>query len=116
LIHKWFFAPLDAGAVLVRDASQLTKSFGLQPPYLTQESAEAKDRYNFYVHGFEQSRRFRALKVWMGMKRYGTKQIGDWVDANVEQAHTSTTSANPDFEVAEPACRDLREIRWGNFR
>lgn len=100
--HKWFFAPLDAGAVLVRDANQLLKSFGLQPPYLTQESAEAKDRYNFYVHGFEQSRRFRALKVWMGMKRYGTKQIGDWVDANVEQAHYlyDLCQADPDFEVA----------------
>ena len=43
-------------------------------------------RYNYYVHGFEQSRRFRSLKVWMGFKRYGARQIGRWVEANVEQA------------------------------
>lgn len=112
--HKWFFAPLDAGAVLVRDATQLTKSFGLQPPYLTQESAEAKERYNFYVHGFEQSRRFRALKVWMGMKRYGTKQIGAWVDANVEQAQYlyDLCQADPDFEVARKPAMSAICVRY----
>lgn len=100
--HKWFFAPLDAGAILVKDGTQLTRSFGLQPPYLKTESSVADERYNYYVHGFEQSRRFRALKVWMGMKRYGTKQIGEWVDANIEQARYlhDLCTADPDFEVA----------------
>lgn len=100
--HKWFFAPLDAGAILVRNGSLLTKSFGLQPPYLKTESETAEGRFNFYVHGFEQSRRFRALKVWMGMKRYGTKQIGELIDANIEQAQYlyDLCVADPDFEVA----------------
>jgi aromatic-L-amino-acid decarboxylase len=80
--HKWFFAPLDAGAVLVRDARFLTSSFGMAPPYLT----TTPERYQFYVHGFEQSRRFRALKVWMSFKRYGAEQIGSWVDQNIEHA------------------------------
>lgn len=112
--HKWFYAPLDAGAILVKDARQLKTSFGLQPPYLTQESAEAKERYNFYVHGFEQSRRFRALKVWMGMKRYGTKQIGDWVDANVEQAQYlyGLCQADPDFETARKPAMSAICVRY----
>jgi glutamate/tyrosine decarboxylase-like PLP-dependent enzyme len=80
--HKWFFAPLDAGAVLVRDERFLTSSFGMTPPYLT----TTPDRYQFYVHGFEQSRRFRALKVWMSFKRYGTREIGSWIDRNIEHA------------------------------
>src|SRR5262249_40641377 len=29
--HKWFFAPLDAGAILVRDERRLTASFGMKP-------------------------------------------------------------------------------------
>lgn len=112
--HKWFFAPLDAGAVLVKDASQLTRSFGLQPPYLTQESAEARERYNYYVHGFEQSRRFRALKVWMGMKRYGTKQIGEWVDTNVEQAQYlyGLCQADPNFETARKPAMSAICVRY----
>jgi aromatic-L-amino-acid decarboxylase len=84
--HKWFFAPLDAGAVLVRDEVRLTQSFGLQPAYLTDEMDAAKERYQYYVHGFEQSRRLRALKVWMSFKRYGTDEIGRWIDRNVDQA------------------------------
>jgi aromatic-L-amino-acid decarboxylase len=100
--HKWFYAPLDAGAVLVRDAARLTASFGLRPPYLTDELDEAGERYQYYVHGFEQSRRFRGLKVWLSFKRYGAEQIGRWIDANVEQARHlwELAEAHPDFRAA----------------
>jgi aromatic-L-amino-acid/L-tryptophan decarboxylase len=84
--HKWFYAPLDAGAVLVKDETRLTKSFGMKPAYLTDEMEGAEERYQYYVHGFEQSRRFRSLKVWMSFKRYGTAQIGEWIDSNIRQA------------------------------
>lgn len=57
--HKWFYAPLDAGAVLAKSHQRLTASFGLKPAYLTDELDRAQERYQYYVHGFEQSRRFR---------------------------------------------------------
>lgn len=100
--HKWFFAPLDAGAVLVRDETRLTRSFGLAPSYLVDSMDPSGERYNYYVHGFEQSRRFRGLKVWMGLKRYGTEELGRWIDANVDQALRlhELASAHPDFEPA----------------
>ena len=100
--HKWFFAPLDAGAILVRDASRLTASFGLRPPYLIDELDTTGERYQFYVHGFEQSRRFRGLKVWMSFKRYGTDQIGRWIDGNVAQAEHlwQRAEADPGFRAA----------------
>jgi aromatic-L-amino-acid/L-tryptophan decarboxylase len=100
--HKWFYAPLDAGAVLVKDETRLTASFGIKPSYLTDELDQAKQRYQYYVHGFEQSRRFRSLKVWMSFKRYGTLQIGEWIDNNVRQAHHlySLVQAHPEFEPA----------------
>ena len=84
--HKWFYAPLDAGAILVKDEKRLPASFGMQPSYLTDQMDKKKERYNYFVHSFEQSRRFRSLKVWMSFKRYGLKQIGEWVDTNCEQA------------------------------
>jgi glutamate/tyrosine decarboxylase-like PLP-dependent enzyme len=84
--HKWFYAPLDAGAILVKDAERLTASFGLKPAYLTDEMDAGGERYAYYVHGFEQSRRFRSLKVWMSFKRYGAREIGRWIDANVDLA------------------------------
>jgi aromatic-L-amino-acid decarboxylase len=100
--HKWFFAPVDAGAVLVKDASRLDSSFGLVPAYLTDEFDQEKTRYNFYEHSLEQSRRFRALKVWMILKRYGASQIGAWVDANTAavQGLWSLVQERPPFEAA----------------
>jgi aromatic-L-amino-acid/L-tryptophan decarboxylase len=100
--HKWFYAPLDAGAILAKDDRRFTASFGLKPAYLTDEFDRAHERYQYYVDSFEQSRRFRGLKVWMSFKRYGANQIGEWVDNNVRQAkHLYSLVANhPDFEAA----------------
>ncbi|HEX6069802.1 MAG TPA: aminotransferase class I/II-fold pyridoxal phosphate-dependent enzyme [Longimicrobiaceae bacterium] len=100
--HKWFYAPLDAGAVLVRDESRLTHSFGMRPAYLTDRMDPREQRYDYFVHGFEQSRRFRSLKVWMGFKRYGADEIGRWVDANVAHALRlwELAEAHPDFRAA----------------
>lgn len=91
--HKWFYAPLDAGAILVKDEQQLTRSFGMEPAYLSNVHDAQHMRYNYYVHGLEQSRRFRSLKVWMSFRRYGTRQIGNWIDENVAQAFLLHTLA-----------------------
>lgn len=100
--HKWFYAPLDAGAILAKDERRLTASFGMKPAYLTDELDRANERYQYYVHGFEQSRRFRGLKVWMSFKRYGTRQIGEWIDGNVRQARHlyDRVAKHPEFEAA----------------
>ena len=100
--HKWFYAPLDAGAILVKDDRRLTASFGMKPSYLTDELDRANERYQYYVHSFEQSRRFRGLKVWMSFKRYGANQIGEWIDNNVRHAKHlySMVAKNSEFEAA----------------
>jgi len=84
--HKWFYAPLDAGAILVRDHSRLTASFGMEPSYLSDQSQQRNHRYQFFVNGFEQSKRLRSLKVWVSFHHYGKKKIGEWVDNNIAQA------------------------------
>ncbi|TAH38232.1 MAG: aspartate aminotransferase family protein [Planctomycetota bacterium] len=102
--HKWFYAPLDAGAILVRDGAQLTRSFGIKPPYLTDELDAAGERFQYYVHSLEQSRRLRGLKVWMSFQRYGSRQIGRWIDDNVAVARRlhDLAAASPDFRSATP--------------
>ena len=112
--HKWFYAPLDAGAILVKDHNRLTASFGMQPAYLTDQSQQKQQRYQFYVHGFEQSRRFRSLKVWMSFQHYGKEQIGKWVDGNVAQAkhlHKLATNSK-DFESATEPMMSAICIRY----
>ena len=100
--HKWFYAPLDVGAILVKDHSRLTTSFGIQHAYLTDQSGQKNSRYQFYVNGFEQSKRFRSLKVWMSFQHYGKDTIGEWVDNNVKQARYlhELAETSDDFESA----------------
>jgi aromatic-L-amino-acid decarboxylase len=114
--HKWFYAPLDAGALLVKDEARLTASFGMKPSYLTDEMDAAKDRYQYYVHGFEQSRRFRSLKVWMSFKRYGSRQVGEWIDNNVRQAQHlySLVARHPEFDAASNPPMSAICIRYRN--
>ncbi|HEY4036856.1 MAG TPA: aminotransferase class I/II-fold pyridoxal phosphate-dependent enzyme [Ktedonobacteraceae bacterium] len=112
--HKWFFAPLDAGALLVRERAQLRRSFGMQTAYLLDESDLENERFQYYIHSFEQSRRFRSLKVWMSFKRYGSKQIGQWIDANVEQAKylALLCEQHPNFQVAAQPLMSAICIRY----
>ncbi len=112
--HKWFYAPLDAGAILVKDHDRLTASFGIQHAYLTDQSGQKNERYQFYVHGFEQSKRFRSLKVWMSFQHYGKSQIGQWVDGNVAQAkHLHQLAVkSTDFESATEPTMSAICIRY----
>ncbi|MCB9356833.1 MAG: pyridoxal-dependent decarboxylase [Saprospiraceae bacterium] len=112
--HKWFYAPLDAGAILVKDHDRLTASFGMQHAYLTDQSGQKNERYQFYVHGFEQSRRFRSLKVWMSFQHYGAAQIGEWVDRNVAlAAHLHQLAVqDPEFESATEPVMSAVCIRY----
>ncbi|HXE90438.1 MAG TPA: pyridoxal-dependent decarboxylase [Terriglobales bacterium] len=114
--HKWFYAPLDAGAVLVKDERRLTASFGMKPAYLTDEFDRANERYQYYVHGFEQSRRFRSLKVWMSFKRYGAREIGNWIDANVNRAQElyRLVERDPEFEPANRPIMSAICLRYKN--
>ncbi|HMG66539.1 MAG TPA: pyridoxal-dependent decarboxylase [Chitinophagaceae bacterium] len=100
--HKWFYAPLDAGAILVKDRHRLNISFGLQPSYLTDQSQQKNERYQFYVNGFEQSKRFRSLKIWVSFHHYGKTKMGEWVDNNISHAkHLHQLAINdPHFESA----------------
>ena len=103
--HKWFYAPLDAGAILVKDHNRLTTSFGMQPAYLTDQSQQKNERYQFYVHGFEQSKRFRSLKIWVSFHHYGKSKIAGWIENNIALAkHLHQLAlADDNFEsAAEP--------------
>lgn len=65
--HKWLYAPLEAGCALIRNPRHLVETFGYRPSYY----AIDYDRTNFYEIGPQNSRGFRALKVWLGLKQAG---------------------------------------------
>jgi aromatic-L-amino-acid/L-tryptophan decarboxylase len=67
--HKWLYMPLEAACTLVRDPAALMQTFSYRPRYYHFD--EADDVTNFYEHGPQNSRGFRALKVWLCLKHVG---------------------------------------------
>jgi glutamate/tyrosine decarboxylase-like PLP-dependent enzyme len=97
--HKWFFQAYDIGGLIVRDGSLLERTFGGRMPeyYRGGEGpagAAATDDHghdvpgqlNFYKLGFEGTRRWRALKLWMSWKHVGTQGFGRLIEDNVDVA------------------------------
>jgi glutamate/tyrosine decarboxylase-like PLP-dependent enzyme len=80
--HKWLYAPLEAGCALVRDPDALTDAFSYRPPYYHFES-EDEPETNFYEYGLQNSRGFRALKVWLSLRQVGREGFVRMIDDDI---------------------------------
>jgi aromatic-L-amino-acid/L-tryptophan decarboxylase len=65
--HKWLYAPLEAGCALVRDVEKLRDAFAYHPPYYH----FGMEAINYFDLGPQNSRGFRALKVWLALQQVG---------------------------------------------
>ncbi|EWS57864.1 L-2,4-diaminobutyrate decarboxylase [Methylibium sp. T29-B] len=64
--HKWLYAPIEAGCVLVRDPRHLLDAFSQRPPYYG--APRVDEGLNFHELGPQNTRGFRALKVWLALR------------------------------------------------
>jgi glutamate/tyrosine decarboxylase-like PLP-dependent enzyme len=70
--HKWLAVPYECGCVLVRDGDLLRDTFSLVPPYLRTEEGKGIGGMPWYAeYGVQQTRGFRALKLWMSLLHLG---------------------------------------------
>jgi aromatic-L-amino-acid decarboxylase len=99
--HKWLYAPLEAGCALVRDVEHLRAAFAYHPPYY-HFGVEAT---NFVDLGPQNSRGFRALKVWLSLAHAGRagyrRSIGD--DITLAARLHARVSAHPLLEPCTQA-------------
>jgi glutamate/tyrosine decarboxylase-like PLP-dependent enzyme len=86
--HKWLYAPVDAGLVLIRDGALARDAFSLVPPYLRTDDdpAGVGGPVWFSEYGFEQTRPFRALKVWMLLKHLGVRGYRELIEHDLAVA------------------------------
>ena len=118
--HKWFFQAYDIGGLVVRDGRNLGATFGGRSPeyYRGGETPEAHDSHdehagqlNFYKLGFEGTRRWRALKLWMSWKHLGTEGFGRLIEANVGlAAYLARQCAEADDFEAVPEVPELSVV------
>lgn len=69
--HKWLYAPLEAGCTLVKNSQHLIDTYSAHPVYYNFDSTVNESTTNFYEYSFQNSRGFRALKVWMALQQIG---------------------------------------------
>ncbi|MYW92590.1 aminotransferase class V-fold PLP-dependent enzyme [Amycolatopsis rubida] len=69
--HKLLFAPLEAGALLVKDMAKLRAAFAFSSSssYLT--AIDDAHLLDYMDHGPQLSRSFKALKVWAALRTFG---------------------------------------------
>ncbi len=99
--HKWLFAPFDAGCVLLRDEEAARRMFSLAGEYAAVTQTDPIERYAFFDHGPELSRRFRALKVWLILEVRGTDAIAEVIERNIalRQRLDARVAAEPRLEA-----------------
>jgi aromatic-L-amino-acid decarboxylase len=86
--HKWLYAPVDAGLVLLRDGAAARDTFSLVPDYLRTDGDEdgPGGPVWFSEYGLEQTRPFRALKVWMQLRHLGRSGYRELISQDIATA------------------------------
>jgi aromatic-L-amino-acid decarboxylase len=96
--HKWLYAPLEAGCALVRDPAHLRAAFSYHPAYYHLDT----DGTNFVDYGPQNSRGFRALKVWLALRQVGASGYRTLIsdDIRLSRRMAERVAAHPELEAA----------------
>lgn len=116
--HKWLYAPLEAGCALVRDPAKLRAAFAYHPPYYRFD--EEVTNYNEF--GPQNSRGFRALKIWLALRQVGASGHRAMIaeDIRLSRSMAEHVRRHPELELFTQALsittfrfvpRDLRDRR-----
>jgi glutamate/tyrosine decarboxylase-like PLP-dependent enzyme len=102
--HKWLYSPLEAGCTLVRDPQYLVDAFSFHPEYFNfhgREDTLEETPVNFYELGLQNSRGFRALKVWLALRQVGREGYERMVRQDIALARTlyDRVAAHPALEA-----------------
>lgn len=96
--HKWLYAPLEAGCLLARDPDALRRAFSYHPAYYHFDDG---DGINYVELGPQNSRGFRALKVWLALQHAGAEgyrqMIGE--DCALAARLHAAAAAHPELEA-----------------
>lgn len=111
--HKWFFQPYEIGCLLVRNHKWLSNTFTEKPEYLRDIEGNPSE-INFFDHGIELTRRFRALKFYMSIKTFGLKSFRKAIDYNIFLAEATETYLRKSniWEIVSPANLAIINFRY----
>jgi glutamate/tyrosine decarboxylase-like PLP-dependent enzyme len=94
--HKWLYAPMGTGCVLVHDRPALESAFRVHGEYLKDVP---RDEVNFFDRGPEMSRPGRVLAVWMLLRSVGLDALAQQIEWDLRLAR-----------LAEQLLRDVPQL------
>jgi aromatic-L-amino-acid decarboxylase len=98
--HKWLYSSLEAGCTLVKNPRHLYDTFSTHPTYYNFDTEEEGSVLNYYEYGLQNSRGFRALKVWIMLQHVGKIGYIDMIrdDIMLSELLYSECSKHPELE------------------
>ena len=99
--HKWLYAPIEAGCALVRDPAALPGAFSYHPVYYHL----GEHGTNFVDYGPQNSRGFRALKVWLALRQVGANGYRQMIadDMGLSRTMADAVARDPELELVTQA-------------
>ena len=99
--HKWLYCPIEVGCTLVREPQHLLDAFSFHPDYYAFDRDEENPQINYYEYGIQNTRGFRALKVWLSLRQIGRdgykKMFSD--DIALSKRIFDLAAAHPELEA-----------------
>ncbi|MBA3672156.1 MAG: amino acid decarboxylase [Gemmatimonadaceae bacterium] len=110
--HKWLFTPVDCSAFYTRHPDVLKRAFSLVPEYLV--TREQDDVVNLMDYGVQLGRRFRALKLWMVIRAFGSEGLAARLEHHCSLARTfaSWVQAEDGWQLVAPVPLSLVCFRY----
>lgn len=98
--HKWLYSPLEAGCTLVKNPQTLLDTYSTQPAYYNFNDPLSQ-AHNYYEYGFQNSRGFRALKVWAALQQVGRSGYIKMISEDIELSELlhNLTKLHPELEA-----------------
>ena len=102
--HKWLFTPIDCSVLWTRRPEVLRDAFSVVPEYLRSDDSADPQAPNLMDYGVSLGRRFRALKLWLVIRRFGADGLAARVRFHCALARTlaDRVRESDDFELLAP--------------
>ncbi|XP_018332420.1 tyrosine decarboxylase-like [Agrilus planipennis] len=82
--NKWLLVNFDCSCLWVRDKIKLTSALVVDPLYL--QHSKANESIDYRHWGIPLSRRFRSLKLWFVMRKYGLSGLQQYIRNHIRLA------------------------------
>lgn len=102
--HKWLLTNMDCSCLWLKNPKILVDSLSSKPEILRNKATELENVIDYKDWQIALSRRFRALKLWIVIRRHGSTELISHIRSDIELAKFFELLINTDkqFELVVP--------------